>query len=94
MRINEYFDGKVISIAMKTATLPATVGVMQPGEYTFLTEQLETMKVISGSLSVLLPGSQDWHSYHDNEVFQVAAGQKFQVKVLQDTAYICTYGQE
>ncbi|MCO6504674.1 MAG: pyrimidine/purine nucleoside phosphorylase [Snodgrassella sp.] len=94
MRINEYFDGKVISISMKTATLPATVGVMQPGDYTFSTERLETMKVISGALSVLLPGSNDWRIYHENEEFEVAAGEKFAVKVLQDTAYFCTYGQK
>lgn len=94
MRINEYFDGKVISISMKTATLPATVGVMQAGEYTFLTEQVETMKVISGALSVLLPASDEWQTYHENDEFQVASGQKFAVKVMQDTAYLCTYGQK
>jgi len=37
--VNEYFDGKVKSIAFQTATLPATVGVMQAGEYEFNTEK-------------------------------------------------------
>ena len=31
--VNEYFDGKVKSIGFQTETLPATVGVMAPGEY-------------------------------------------------------------
>ena len=31
--VNEYFDGKVKSIAFKTETLPATAGVMAQGEY-------------------------------------------------------------
>jgi len=31
LKVNEYFDGKVKSIAFETATLPATVGVMVPG---------------------------------------------------------------
>ncbi len=30
-KINQYFDGKVASIAFQTATLPATVGVMAVG---------------------------------------------------------------
>ena len=34
-KMNQYFDGKVASLAFRTATLPATVGVMAPGEYEF-----------------------------------------------------------
>ena len=35
---NEYFEGNVKSIAFETSTLPATVGVMAKGEYTFGTD--------------------------------------------------------
>ena len=52
LKINQYFDGKVASIALQTETLPATVGVMAVGEYTFGTSQFETMTVISGALTV------------------------------------------
>ena len=55
--INQYFDGKVASIAFQTATLPASVGVMAIGEFEFGTTQKETMTVISGDLSVMLPGA-------------------------------------
>ncbi len=55
--VNEYFDGNVKSIAFKTETLPATVGVMAPGEYEFGTSQKETMTVVSGALTIKLPGS-------------------------------------
>jgi len=41
LTVNEYFDGKVKSIAFSTTTLPATVGVMAVGEYTFSTSQKE-----------------------------------------------------
>lgn len=89
--VNEYFDAKVKSIAFKTDTLPATVGVMSPGEYEFATQQNETMSVVSGALTVLLPDSAQWVTYKNGEAFKIAANQVFQVKVAGDTAYLCTY---
>ena len=47
---NEYFDGKVKSIAFNGKEKPATVGVMAAGEYVFNTDQKEKMLVISGEL--------------------------------------------
>jgi len=89
--VNEYFDGKVKSITFNTPTLPATVGVMASGEYEFGTSQKETMTVISGALTVKLPGETDWTTYEANQSFIIEANQKFQVKVSTDTAYLCTY---
>jgi purine/pyrimidine-nucleoside phosphorylase len=89
--VNQYFDGKVKSIAFQSDTLPATVGVMAPGEYEFGTSQYETMSVISGTLTVLLPGESQWRSYHAGQTFEVAANVKFGVKVAVNTAYLCTY---
>ncbi len=34
-KINEYFDGKVKSIAFETTATPATLGVMAAGSYEF-----------------------------------------------------------
>lgn len=90
--INEYFDGKVKSIAFQTATLPATVGVMAPGEYTFGTSKPETMTVVSGALVVKLPGRDDWQMFNVGESFKVAANQSFDLQVAADTAYLCVYG--
>ena len=64
LKVNEYFDGKVKSIGFQTATLPATVGVMAPGDYEFGTSQKETMTVVSGSLTVKLPGESGWHTFN------------------------------
>jgi uncharacterized protein YaiE (UPF0345 family) len=91
LKTNEYFDGKVKSIGFQTATLPATVGVMVPGEYEFGTSQKETMTVVSGCLTVKLPGSGEWKDYNAGDNFIVEADQKFQLKVTVDTAYLCTY---
>ena len=90
-KINQYFDGKVASIAFQTATLPATVGVMAAGEFEFGTSQKETMTVVSGALTVKLPGTTEWTTYNAGDNFIVAANEKFQLRVTQETAYLCTY---
>jgi len=90
-KVNEYFDGKVKSLAFQTADGPATTGVMTPGEYEFTTSTVEIMTVISGKLTVKLPGSEKWKDYTAGKSVQVEANQKFQLKVAVDTAYLCLY---
>ena len=91
-KVNEYFGGNVKSIAFQGEQLPATVGVMAPGEYEFGTSQREVMTVISGALTVKLPGATQWQTFARGASFEVAANVKFQLQVQQDTAYLCTYG--
>jgi len=91
LETNEYFDGKVKSIAFDTASLPATVGVMEAGEYEFGTSQKETMTVVSGALTVMLPDASEWKTYQPGDNFIVEANKKFQLKVEIATAYLCTY---
>jgi hypothetical protein len=91
LKVNEYFDGKVKSIGFQTSTLPATVGVMAPGEYEFGTSQKEVMTVVSGGLTVKLPGNESWQTFGEGDAFDVPANTKFQLKVAVDTAYLCTY---
>ena len=92
LEVNEYFDGKVKSIAFATETLPATVGVMAPGDYEFATSEREVMSVVSGALSVKLPGQDQWQVFAAGASFEVAADQCFQLQVAVATAYLCTYG--
>ena len=89
--VNEYFDGKVKSIAFQGESLPATVGVMAAGEYEFGTSQKEVMTVVSGALTILLPEATEWQTFKSGESFEVQANVTFGVKVAQDTAYLCTY---
>lgn len=91
--VNQYFDNKVTSIAFQTETKPATVGVMEIGEYEFGTSEFETMTVISGALTVKLPGSDEFVTYDAGQSFTIDANQKFQVKVAVESAYLCTYGK-
>ena len=91
MKINEYFDGNVKSIGFDTTGLPATVGVMAKGEYTFGTDSHEYMSVICGELIVKLPGSDQWQSFKRGEQFEVPANSSFDLQVPIDTAYLCEY---
>lgn len=89
--VNEYFEGKVKSIAFQTETLPATVGVMAAGEYEFGTNQKETMTVVSGALTIQFPNTDEWKTFNQGESFNVDANVTFGVKVAVQTAYLCTY---
>lgn len=92
MKVNEYFDGNVTSIAFENSEGRATAGVMAVGEYEFGTSEKELMKVVSGELNIRLPGKEDFVAYPAGTQFHVDANVKFAVKVMQPTAYVCFYG--
>ena len=92
LKVNEYFDGNIKSIAYKTDTLPATVGVMLPGDYVFNTNDKEKVTIITGALIITLAGENDFTTYKPGESFNVDANSAFDVKVESETAYLCLYG--
>lgn len=91
IKVNEYFDGNVKSLAFEDKNGPATIGVMKPGEYEFGTSTVEFMTVTSGSLDVLLPGETEWENYRPFQTFRIDRNVKFRVKVSSDTSYLCHY---
>jgi hypothetical protein len=90
-KTNEYFDGKVKSIAFDSNEGAATIGAMAPGEYEFGTSTKEIMRVISGALEIKLPGSDNWQTFAAGSEFEVEKDQKFGVKVAVESAYLCLY---
>ena len=90
-KVNEYFDGKVKSIAFSTPEGPATSGVMAAGEYEFGTSTVEYMTVVSGVMTVKLPGEKEFKDYKPFDTFIVPKDSKFQLKIADDTAYVCLY---
>lgn len=88
---NEYFDGKVASLAFEGNEGRATCGVMDAGEYEFGTSTIEIMTVVSGYMDVKLPGEMEYKRYEKFETFEVAKDVKFGVKVDAQTAYLCLY---
>lgn len=91
LKVNEYFGGKVKSIALQNSEGRSTIGVMEPGEYEFGTSTIEYMTVTSGTMNVLLPGETAWKSFAKGETFIVEKDKKFKVKMDTQVAYICLY---
>jgi len=91
-KTNEYFDGKVKSLAFETKDGPATLGVMAPGTYEFGTSTPEEMTVITGTLVIRQPGASKSITYGPGTSFKVAANIKFGVDVPETTSYLCRYG--
>jgi uncharacterized protein YaiE (UPF0345 family) len=91
IKVNEYFSGKVKSLALQTAAGPATIGVILPGEYEFGTATQEIMHVTAGVLEAQLPGAANWVTYRAGEKFEIAKDQKFKVKATGEVAYLCEY---
>ena len=89
--VNEYFDGKVKSIAFNEGSDKATVGVMAVGDYEFGTSTIEHMTLVSGRMSVKLPDESDWRDIALNETFIVAAKTSFLVKIASEASYLCIY---
>lgn len=88
---NQYFDGNVKSLGYETAEGKSTVGVINPGEYTFGTAQQEIMHVVEGELEALLPGTTEWVNITAGNYFEVPANASFKVKASVQTAYLCQY---
>ena len=92
LAVNEYFEGQVKSIGFQGEDKPASVGVMEAGDYEFGTAAPEVMHVLSGALTVQLPGCNEWQTFNAGDKFDVVGDAKFQVKVSIQTAYLCVYG--
>ena len=90
-KVNEYFEGKVKSIAFTTAEGAATAGVMAAGSYEFGTAAKEIMMITTGKVKVLLPGTTEWKEVCGGENFEVPANSKFGINVLEETSYVCLY---
>ncbi|TZF81046.1 pyrimidine/purine nucleoside phosphorylase [Pedobacter sp. BS3] len=91
INVNEYFGGSVKSLGYELAGNKSTVGVIAPGEYEFGTSTHETMHIIEGSLSALLPEAINWQTYAAGQAFEVEKGTSFKVKTDAPVAYLCQY---
>lgn len=91
LKVNEYFEGRVKSLSFTANGLSSTVGVMLAGEYEFGTSTVERMTLIAGKWLIKLPGEQEFREWKDGQTFTVPANAKFQLKVEQDSAYLCQF---
>ncbi len=89
--VNEYFEGKVKSIAYQNESGQYTVGVMAQGDYEFGTSSNEEMTVVEGKLTILFENETEWKIFDKGTSFNVSKGDKFKVKVEEPTSYLCRY---
>ena len=89
---NVYFDGGVTSRTVKFADGEVkTLGIMQPGEYSFDTGKKEIMDIQSGEVDVLLPDQNEWKRYTAGDSFEVKENSSFQIKANVVTDYCCSF---
>ena len=91
LKHNSYFEGKVQSVGFERNGRSQTVGVIDVGEFHFDTNAAERMTVVSGELSIRLPGATDWRAYPAGTVFEVAAKSGFDVRAHSPAAYVCEF---
>lgn len=91
IQVNEYFDGRVKSLALENKGGKFTVGVIVPGEYEFGTGTVEIMTVVCGSMDARLPGESVWKTYIQGQSFRVEKGVKFSVRMAEPVSYLCQY---
>jgi hypothetical protein len=88
---NTYFDGGVQSLGFEPDGPPATVGVVQPGTYTFDTGAPERMTVVVGVLEVRLSGAGNWSTHPKGTTFEVPGQSSFEVRAETPSAYLCEF---
>ena len=90
MKHSVYFDGKVQSLGVNTPDGFATVGVIEPGKYTFSTSSEERIVITEGTLRVRLPG-EEWKVVSRGKEVTVRPNVSFDIEAEADVAYICHY---
>lgn len=89
---NIYFNGAVASYTVQFADgSKKTLGVMQPGEYTFNTGAAELMEILSGKLDLQLAGETGWRRIVGGQSFEVPANSSFTMKVQTVSGYCCSF---
>ncbi|SHJ70608.1 pyrimidine/purine nucleoside phosphorylase [Parasporobacterium paucivorans] len=91
---NVYFGGKVTS---RTVIFEngerKTLGFMMAGEYEFNTDASETMEILGGGMSVMLPDEKEYTLYSAGQSYIVPGKSSFKMIVAEYVDYCCSYKQ-
>lgn len=91
IKVNEYFDAQVKSLGFENKSGKATVGVMEAGNYEFGTGSPERMTLISGAWELKLPGETIFRKFAKGEGAVIAGNSKFELRILEQSAYHCEF---
>ena len=85
MKHNSYANGGLQNIEFNDNGVDKTVGVVEPGNYTFTPDREETIECLTGSLEInnepCLPGQK----------IVVKSGAPFAIVAKEASSYICSY---
>lgn len=91
-KANIYFEGKVTSRTVLFENgEKKTLGIMLAGEYEFNTAAEETMEILGGGMSVMLPSESTYTLYTEGQSYVVPANSSFKMIVEQYVDYCCSY---
>lgn len=91
-KANIYFDGAVVSrTVLFSDGSKKTLGIMQPGEYTFNTGVAEIMEILAGDLHYRVGDSGEWKQIRGGESFQVPSNSAFTMNVVSISDYCCSF---
>lgn len=92
-KANVYFDGKVISHTIVTASGERkTLGVILPGSYHFGTEAPELMEIAGGACSHVIDGTEDTIATQTGGSFSVPGKSGFTITVEGEPChYVCSF---
>jgi len=89
---NIYFNGAVAShTVLFSDGTKKTLGLMQPGEYTFTTGAPELMEILTGELDLQLAGENGWRRIGGGQSFEVPGNSSFTMKVQTVSDYCCSF---
>ena len=91
---NVFFQGRVVSHSIvDDKGVRRSLGVVQPGAYTFTTAAPEIMEITAGVVRAKVDGEDEWGLYTAGQSFHVPANTSFEMVVEEDLAqYICIFG--
>jgi hypothetical protein len=90
-KANVYFDGKVTSRTLTFADgSRKTLGILQPGEYTFNTDAAERMEILAGNTQASIANGA-WQDYAAGSQFDVPANSQFTIRAVTLSDYCCSF---
>lgn len=97
-RIDKHADifenGRVIVRHLFTAEgSRCALGLVLPGEYEITIEDSETVEVLGGDFSIMLPGSDEYKTYKEGETFYVPKNGTYKMIVKDYFDYYCVFDE-
>ena len=85
MKHNSYANGGLQSLGFSDKGLATSVGVVDPGRYTFTTDSEETIQCLTGLLVI------NNESCAPGQKVVINKGVTFTIEAKESSSYICTY---